>query len=316
MQRRRFVAGCACGIGAVLAGCLGGSEDTLEERPAENRLEDAIRSAVGEANTVAVELALAEEGADDPTAIDVDGEALAARLEDARNDLADAREIDGVAEHEADLEAASDYVDAVDGLLSATVDLVAVGDDLAALEATLDDEDFEAASDLLEGVRPSIQSAVDDTDRASAILEALDRDRVADYGAQVERLEDGLADLSKLAIGADHLTDGYQALLTGREYLEDGRSEFESRNFEAAETAFESAGEQFADSTAAFETGETAAGADLRTEFEVATCRSGHLEDAAEHFEAAAAAADDGDLRTADGERSEGEDAVDRAAAC
>lgn len=320
MQRRSFVVGCACGIGTALAGCLGDEDETPEagegESQAGNDVEDAIRNAVGEANSVAIGLAVAREDADGPGEIDVDGDELGSALADARASLDEAAELEAADEYEAELAAAGAYVDVVDGLLSATLDLVAVASDLEALEAALDDENYDGASEQLSAVLPQVQSASDATADAEGWLQNLDQEAISAYGAQTDRLADGLAELSNLATGADYLTSGYDELLTGRERLEDGQSERESRNYDAAETEFETAGDRFADASAEFGTGRTGAPEELAGEFDAATCRSGHLEDAAEHFAAAASAADSGDAATASSELDDGEAALDDAANC
>lgn len=288
----------------------------MEESPPENEVEDAIRSAIGEANQVAIELASARDAAADPSEVDVDGDALQSKLESARTSLEEASSMEAADQFEAELAAAGSYVDVVEGVLTATLDLVAVVDDLELLESALGEGDDDGATEVLDAVQPHVQSARDATADAQGWIQNLDQDALSTYGAQTERLADGLAELSDLAVGADHLTTGYDELLTGRERLSEGRSEFESRNFGAAVDAFETAGSRFADASAEFGTGQTGAPEALSAEFDTATCRAGTLEDAADHFAAAASAANDGNPGTASSERDDGEAALDEAAAC
>lgn len=316
MHRRRLVAGAGLGLASALAGCLGSGRETLDERPPENAVEDAVRTAVGEANTAAVALATAREDVESPEDLDVDRAALEARVATARSALEDAEGSEAAGEYEAELAAARSYVDVVDGLLTGTVDLADAAARLEDLESALQSQAFDRAAEELSAVRPAIEDARTTTEDAASTAESLDADRLEAYGAQIDRVADGLEEVTGLAAGADALTAGYEDVLAGREHLAAGETASGDGDYGAAASEFEDAGTRFADATATFEDEQATTDDRLATEFETALCRSSHLEDAAGHFAAAAQAAQDRDPITADGERRAGEDAVDAAARC
>lgn len=315
MRRRRFVVGTACGLATALAGCLGPSQDSLSQRPPENEVEDSIRTAVGEANTVAVELAGVREDGVQPGSLDLDWAALRDRVETANAELDTAEGHEAADPYEDDVATARAYVGVVDDLLSATSDLDDVGGQLDALETALEEGDYDSAGDELDALGPEIETVVSTTDGAASAIQAVDADRLSTYGARTDDLTEGVDSLDGLARAANSLIGGYDEVLAGRERMENGRNEFEARDYAAAETEFQAASDRFADATSTFEGGQSET-EQLVAEFETAICRSGHLEDAATHFAAAASAAGSGDLVSAQNEYQEGDDALDDVAAC
>lgn len=315
MRRRALVVGAASGLATALAGCMGPSQDAMEERPEENRVVDAIRSAVGEANTAAAELQGAREDAESPADVEIDETALQERIDAARSDLEEARSLDAAGEYEAELAAASDYVDVVDGLLTATVEFADVGEQLSSLESAIDEGEYDRASEDLDAIRPRIQEAQTVAEDAETAVGELDEAVLSDYGARTDELADGLATVVELATAADQLTGGYQLVLDGRDHMESGRQEFDAGNYGAAESEFENGSGEFAAATSAFETGQSETER-LAGEFDTAICRSTNLEEAADHFAAAAGEADAGNLLAANDEYQDGDDALDRVSAC
>lgn len=315
MRRRSFVVGTACGLAAATAGCLGSGQESLSERPPENEVEDAIRTAIGEANTAAVEVALVADDGVDPTSVELDWEALRGRLETAHAALDDAESHAAADDYQADVEAARTYVQVVHDLLGAASDLVDLGGRLDTLEEAVAEEDYDRASEELDAIRPDVEAVASTTADAIDAAQSVDAERLAPYGAKTARVGDGLGTLDDVATAADHLTAGYDDVLAGREHMERGRDEFSSRNFEAAASEFETAGDRFASATTSFETGQSETD-ELGGEFETALCRSGHLEAAATHFANAADAADGGDVVTARDEREQGEEELNAAANC
>lgn len=315
MHRRGFLAG-GLGLASGLAGCLGGGREPLEERPPENAVEDAVRTAVGQANTAAVELAAARAGVESPGQLDVDRDALEARLSTARSRLDAAVSMEEAESYGEEIAAARTYTDAVDGLVTGTAGLADAASQLDGLEAALADQEFDRAADQLGDVQPTIDDAVAATEEGETAIGGLDGSTLDPYGAQIDRVSEGLDVISEFAVGADALVAGYEAVLAGRDHLATGRDEFEAGNYGAAESEFGDGESDFATATSEFERGQRETGDQYAGEFETAICRSTNLEDAAGHFAAAAAAAQQGDPITADSEYRQGEDALDAAAGC
>lgn len=278
-------------------------------------MEDSIRTAVGEANTVAVELARVREDDVEPGSLDLDWAALRDRVETANAELDAAEGHEAADSYGDDVTAARAYVDVVDDLLSATSDLSDVGGQLDALETALEEGDYDSAGDELDALQPEIETVVSTTDDAASAIQSVEADRLSTYGARTGDLTEGVDSLDGLARAADSLVGGYDEVLAGRERMENGRDEFEARDYAAAATEFQAASDRFADATSTFEGGQSET-EQLAAEFETATCRSGHLEDAADHFAAAASAADSGEAVSAQDEYQQGDDALDDVAAC
>lgn len=315
MRRRCFVVGAAGGLAGALAGCLGSGDGTVE-RPPENRVEDGIMTAVGEANAAALAVQAAREDADGPAELSVDVEPLEERLATARDALDDAESAPAADGYVDAIAAARDYVEAVAGLVTAAGAFASAGEDLLELEVALADGHYDAAADLLADLEPSVEDARTAASDARSTLAGIDGVRVDRYGARLEELATGLETAASLATAADALVVGYQSVLEGRDALQRGRNEFETGNYGAAAEECSTASDRFAAATAEFESAASETGTALDGRLDVALCRSTNLEDAAGHFEAAASAADGNDLLTANEEYQTGDDALDAAAAC
>lgn len=313
MRRRDFVVASASGLLAGLAGCFGPDQESLDERPPENEVEDAIRRAVGLANGVAVELRGAGAG---PTDLDVDVADLRDRLASAREELDAAASSEAADGFQDAIDDAGSYVDAVGGLVDAVDAFAGVGDDLESLDAALSDGDYEAAVSELAAVGDAVDEAVAATGDAEDDLSSVDEATLGPYGARTADLEAAVEEAAALADAARDLVDGYERVLEGAARLDDGRAEFESGNYGAAESEFDAAGDAFADAGSTFESGAGGADTPVDDRFATAQCRATNLEDAAGHFADAAAAADAGDPVTANDEYQAGDAALDEAQAC
>jgi len=315
MQRRRLLAGAAGALGA-LAGCTDVGGRSLENRPPENAVVDGIRIAVGQANTVGIELSAARANAEDPSGVRIDRPALGSRLATARHALDDAEGREPASAYRGAIDTARSYVETVAGMVAVTATLTAVSDRLSVIEDLLENREFGAASDELEAIEPDLTAARSDGADAESTANGLAAGVLRDYGAQVQAVTDGAAELAGIAAAADEIGTGYRALLDGRERLETGRSAFDDGEFDRAETAMADAAARFESATGHFETARTAADGQFTGRIDRALCRSGALADAAEHFQAAVGAARDGRLSRARQERDAGEADLDAAEAC
>lgn len=315
MRRRDFVVGATGGLAAALAGCLDSGGGTVE-RPPENRVEDGIMAAVGEANAAALAVRTAREDADGPVELSIDAGPLEARLATARDALDDADSVPEADEYADAIAAARDYVAAVAGLVTTVDAFASAGEDFLELEVALADGHDGAAADLLADLEPSVEDARTASSDARSTLSGIDGASLDRYGARVAELRTGLETATSLATAADALVVGYGSVLDGREALQRGRSEFDAGSYGAAAEECSTASDRFASATAEFEAAASETSTALDGRLDVALCRSSNLEDAADHFEAAASAADGGDPLTANEEYQAGEDATDAAAAC
>jgi|GEM_PF-2796405 len=316
MRRRGFIAGAGGLAAAAFAGCLGNEQVALSERPPENDVEDGIRTAIGEANTVAFELASAREQADDTSQVEIDVAALEEQLASGRQALDAVTDAEAAEEYETEIAAARSYLDVVAGLLQGTATLVDAAGQIQGLESTLQAQDFDAAAQALDDVEPDIESAGTTISDAQTTADELDAAPLDPYGAKMGELEDGLATVQDVSAGSDELITGYQSVLTGRSALEDGRAAIESGDFATAESEFQAAQSSFSTATGHFETAETATDGELDTEVQTALCRSGGLTDAAGHFEASAIAAQERRLGDAQTERAAGQNDLDGVTEC
>lgn len=316
MRRRSIVVGAGTILGSALAGCLGSGQETLDERPAGNEVEDALRTAIGEANTVALELASAREEAATVADLSIDAATLRDGLDAATGALDAAEEYEAAGDYETERSEARAYVGAVEGLLEGSTTLIDVAGQLDGLETTLQSQDFDAAAGELDAIRPAADDARSTTTDARSSASEIDAAVLDPYGAKMDELTDGLDTVANISIGVDELTVGYGALLAGRDDLAAGRDALDGGNDAAAASSFQSAASEFTTATDHFETARAETDGELSGRIDVALCRSGALTDAAGHFEAAADAAGSGDRSGALRQQERGEAALQTADSC
>lgn len=223
MRRRGFIVGAGVAISAF-AGCLGEEQVALSERPPENAVEDAIRTAIGESNTVALELASTRADASSAAAIEFDEADLQRKLDGARTQLDDASDAEAAEDYQAEIEAARTYVGVVEGILQSTAGLAEAAGQIETLESDLQAGNDDAASQGLDDVQPTIEDARSTTSTAQSDAEGIDAELLDSYGAKMGELEEGMTAVANLAVGADGLASGYESVLGGRQHLEDGRA--------------------------------------------------------------------------------------------
>jgi hypothetical protein len=316
MRRRSFVAGAGTLVGSALAGCLGSGQETLDERPAGNEVEDALRTAIGEANTVALELASAREDAASFADLSIDAATLRDGVGAATGALDDAAEYEAAGDYETELAEARAYVGAVEGLLEGSITLLDVATQLDGLETTLQAQDFDAAAGELDAIQPAVDDARSTTTGARSSAAEIDAAVLDPYGAKMDELTEGLDTVANIAIGTDELTSGYGALLAGRDDLAAGRDALDAGNYAAASSSFGSAESEFTTATDHFETARAETDGELSGRIDVALCRSRALTDAAGHFEASADAAAAGSRAESRRQQEEGEAALQTAGSC
>jgi len=315
MRRRELIVGAGVALSAF-AGCLGEEQVALSERPPENEVEDAIRIAVGEANTVALELATAREDAGSPADVSVDAAALQERLDGARSGLDGVAGSEAAGDYQAELEAARSYVGVVEGLVQGTASLADAAGRLAGLESELQNGNYDAAAQEIDAIQPTVDDARTAAEDAQADANAIDAETLDPYGAKMGELEDGLEAVGNLSVGADELTTGYESVLTGQDHMETGGAAYQAGDVATAEAEFQAAGEEFDAATGHFETARSETDGELEQQISVALCRSRALSEAADHYEASAVAAGAGDLATAQNERTAGDEDVQTAGRC
>lgn len=319
MNRRQYLARVgAIGTIPVAAGCLA-SDDEPEREAADRTGERALDRAVGELNRAALALDedLGDVGDPDESSFDADEprDLIASaldHLETAEDALADDRA--------PDVDELRAYADVLDRLVDVAVVITDDGlaDDIETVSATIEDEgDTETAIETVDERNETLAEAREWLDGADADLDGLDADRLeelsiaelADVAAGVDRLDEVLAAMQALG-------SGYESLLEGQIAIDGGKAAFDAENYEAAAEEFATAAESFESSTDTFDDGHEGAPDGLASQFETARCQSDALETAAEHFEAAANAAVEHDVATAERRLEDGEDALEDARAC
>lgn len=301
---------------SALTGCLGSDDRTaLSEQPPGNDVEDGIRTAIGESNTAADQLRAAREGAQSPADVTFDEAALGDRIADARSTLETTSQAEAAGEYQAELDAASAYVDVVEGLLDASSSLTGVASRLQTLQSNFQNENYDAEQTLSE-VEPTVETAGGTITEAESTARNIDAALLDPYGEKLERLTEGIATVQNGVAGADELIVGYQAVLTGRDRLEAGRTAIEQRNLSRAASEFEAARTEFETATGRFEEARSVTDGELSTYVDAALCRSGALTDASIHFEDAASAAQQFDVTEAEQQRQEGRADLEAARNC
>ncbi|AGN01192.1 hypothetical protein L593_06215 [Salinarchaeum sp. Harcht-Bsk1] len=316
MRRRDLLVGTGGLALSALAGCLGSARETLAERPPENAVVDDLRTAIGEANTVALQLATAREDAATPADVSFDREALESGLATSRQALDEAAQREAADDYEAEIPAARSYVDVVAGLLTGSASLADAAGELQRVESSIANGDYQAAGQTLNSIQPVVGDARSTVTDAESTANAIDPAVLDPYGAKMGELTDGLTTVQNIAVGADELTGGYDAILTGRGHLESGQVAVQQGNFATAESEFQAAKSAFQTATGHFQTARQETDGELQSQIDTALCRSQALTNAAAHFEASAVAAQSGDLATARDERNAGEADISAAGNC
>lgn len=315
MRRRGFIVGAGVAL-STLAGCLGSEQATLSERPRGNAVEDGIKTAIGESNTVALKLSTARADAQSPAEVSFDVDALDDRIADARSVIDAAAQEDVASDFQAELDAATAYADVIDGLLGGSSSLADVAGQLQGLDSSMQTGSYDTAAGTIEAVQPTVESARTTTTEAQSSAQDLDAERLDSYGAKLTELRDGLVTVQNGTVGADELVTGYDALLGGRSRLQTGRDAVERQEFATAQSAFEAANSQFETATDHFRTAREETDGELSTHVDVALCRSDALSKASVHFENSASAAQE--LATGETlrERRDGEADLEAATNC
>jgi len=317
MDRRRFISTLAAtGASASLAGCSNPlSDGSTPERDPENAVMDELYTAAGELNTAALALGTVSADIDAPEDVEFDESGTRDRIETARSAIENAAEADDANSFETEIEQARSYADAIEAMVDAFVALL---DGATALSGLDDEFDPDALGDVrtaLDESREPLETAVSESDAASAAIESTDETVLNDLDAEMERVADAVDELVRVSETLSELSGGYATLVDGIDDLKTGQQQLENREFTAAEQSFAAAGTSFESADATFDA-ERAPESEFDGRFETAQCRSGHLVDAAGSFEEATAAADSGDLATAQRKREEGEQQVEDAQNC
>ena len=193
------------------------------------------------------------------------------------------------------------FAEGLDGLSLGYQQLVDGVDDVTVAQQEFDDAAYDASRTAFEDARGHFGEARSTFQSGSeAAPEQLDER----FGPALER-SDSLVSLS----------GGYTTLLDGMDNLKTGQQQSRNEEYAAAEESFAAAGTAFEDAAATFDTKPKPEG-EFDGRFDTADCRSGHLVEAADALEEAAAAADGGNLVRAQRKREEGQQLVDDARNC
>ncbi|WP_256296238.1 hypothetical protein [Haloarchaeobius salinus] len=287
----------------------GGSSDETDAQ---------IRAAVGMLNRVGYRLSERQSQLEeDPTAVEIDTEETLAAIDSARSDL------DAAAEGaSADQQATIETLRALATVLASMTRLVALlgtvdidgrlGEVRTAVESGNFDEALARVREA-KGLAEEADGHVTDAEEAAAEIEP---DRLAAVDAvSYDELEPSLTAASRLVDAMLAMTEGYEAILLGREDLVTAETALDDREYDAAEAALSDAEERFAAADEAFASIEDAPSS-IATHLERSRCQSEHLVAATEHLQRALEAGRNDDLATARGQRDEAEADLQRVDEC
>jgi len=252
MGRRRFLRAVGLAITAGITGCT-----ALQDRPEPVETDyqpdarDSLSIAVGQLNTVALEVAAFQRG--NPREATFDAAGPRARLERARNAIHAAETSASDDRVTGDVAAVRSYADAMAGTVTAVDSLVAASDRLTTARETIRDHpvDTDAAA-TLEAARTASSTAVEAHDTAATALETADGDRLRELDAQYEGMRDGLATLAGYVTGVDGLAVGYDRQVAGVDALRTAESRIDDAQFDGTRQSFTTAREAFTASATAF----------------------------------------------------------------
>jgi hypothetical protein len=334
MYRRRYLAAAAVALGAGLAGCTedgtqasggngdendgeggdgdgGGGSDDASDKSAQQ----LILEAVGHLNTAGIALADVQtqlrEGKDPEFAADEQ----AARIQQARSKLETAKGKDPSAEEQKDIEALLAMVSVLEAMSNTLTRMLSVTETLESLEPQLRDREFEAASDTVEDPVAKVETTVDEMTAAKQAVESVDADRLEDLNLRFAELKAGVLELFDLVTAANTLLQGYVDLIKAGLDLQAGRDKSDDGNYEGAAAAMANAIEHANAAKTHFDALDDVP-AVLEEYAGSALCQAEKMAAALTHFEKAAQAAANDDLRTANEQRNAGEADLDAAKEC
>ncbi|SDK39206.1 hypothetical protein [Natronorubrum texcoconense] len=321
MNRRQYLTRAGAGTLALpaLAGCLDDLSRSESTTSAEDRTgERELSRAAGTLNEAALALDIEDGGVDDSEDVEFDPDEPTGLIDDARGHLETAAaELDD--DRALDIETLETYADILEALVVVTetiTDENLESDADAVFDGTVDDGDLEDATETVDRWMDELESAEARHGGAVSDYEALDGDRFEEL-ARIDPadLGDGIESLGGVLGSLVTLVDGFDSMLVGHAALEDGQESVENDEYERAKAAFGDAESAFETARKTFDGAEDSP-ARLDDQFETARCQSGHLAAAAEAFGEAAAAAESGDLLTANQREREAERSLEAADDC
>jgi len=326
VNRRRYLSGLSTtALGLALAGCASDADDETEEEGDDStatttadgsrRVDAAIAAAIGELNTGAAELAAAQDRFAEDQSFEFAG--VADRVDAARSEL-DGVESDASERQTAAIAEVRTFADVVAAMNDAFLALIDVEDSVGELRSAVDTEAYDRAGTLADEIGSETGAASDRLAEVSDPVENIDAETLESRDSiEIARLREAHAQLVALADGFESLATAYGDLIAGREAVVNGRDHVDSGEYEAAIDAFGRASDSF---DAANQTATNGVDAEppvrVADELRTVACRSDHLRTAADHFEASAQAAANGDRSTAEDEEAAAEDAFDAVDDC
>jgi hypothetical protein len=335
MYRRRYLAATAAALGTGLAGCAedgtqasggngdanddsgdgGGDADDAGSGTSDKSVQQLILEAVGHLNTAGIALADVQaqlrEGKDPEFA----AEEQAARIQQARSKLQTATGKDPSAEERKDIQALSKMVTVLEAMSNTLTRMLSVTETLESLEPKLRNREFEAANDQVDDPVAAVETTVEEMTAAKQAVESVDADRLEDLNLRFAELKDGVLELFDLVTAANTLLQGYVDLIKAGLDLQTGREKSDGGNYEGAAGDMASAIEHANAAKTHFEALDDPP-AVLEEYAGSALCQAETMAAALTHFEKAAQAAANDDLRTANEQRNAGEDDLEAAKQC
>ncbi|WP_435334459.1 hypothetical protein [Haloarchaeobius sp. TZWWS8] len=335
MKRRDYLRTFAVGAAASVAGCqdapgtaAGGSSggnsadsdganqgtDTPEER-AENHVKEAVSAL----NKVGFKLSETEQSLEeDPASVEFDVERTLEVVSLARTEL-DAASETATAEQQKDIETLRHLATVMESMahIVSTFQGENPNAHLEEIQSTVEAENYEKALTMVRDAKSQVAAADEHVTAANEAAEAIDPARLEAVDAvEFGRVEPALTKLTALVNGFLKLATGYEEILLGREHLVAAKDHLEAREYDEANAAISDAKARFTAADEQFSGIPDDAPDDVSAHLDRSRCQTDHLIAAADHFEKATEAADDGNLLEADEQKQAGEAELQKVNEC
>ncbi|MFD1647009.1 hypothetical protein [Haloarchaeobius litoreus] len=306
------------GSGGGDGGSGGSDDDGSDGDGSSDETGEHIRAAVGMLNRVGYRLSeLQSQLEEEPTSVEVDTEETLAAIDAARSDL-DAAAEGASADQQATIETLRALATVLESM-TRLVDLLSTVDvdgRLNEVQTTVEAGNYDEALAQVREAKARAEEAdahVTAAEEAAAEIEPARLEAVD--AVSYDELEPSLTAASRLVDALLAMTEGYEAILLGREDLVTAQEALDDREYDVAEAALSDAEAQFTAADEAF-AGIENAPSSIATHLDRSRCQSEHLVAATEHFRQAAAAARDGDAATAREQRDAAEADLQRVDEC
>lgn len=292
----------AAGVGVAVAGCNQGAggddDDEVDEDEAEGHIEAAAELHVE--NTEAFASFSGAVTGEDETPDTFDEGAVTDRVDEASDELDDAEDVA--------TDEQQDSIESLRAMGEAQADAAALFSGFATMGVTFDEadaatdrDDWEGVARALADMEPAAADAATALEAYRRTVEDVDADALEDVDVSVEEFTGAVDPVAQRFETFAVFVEGYRPLVDGIIAFQDGADRLDTEEYGASAEAFATAEARFGESNRVY-TENDFRGAyvpDLSADIESIRCQTAALRDAADYFERAALALQDGDQQTA-----------------